>query len=300
MATQPGRPTLVLDSPSLLYRAFFALPASIRDPQGRPVNAVRGYLDMVSHLLRSRLPAGVIHTFDHDWRPAFRVAAYDGYKSTRRPDPPELPPQLDLLLEVLAAAGLPVADGEGYEADDVIGTLAVRATEEQPLEVVTGDRDLLQLVRDPQVAVLFTVKGVKDLRRFDEAAVEAAYGVPSRLYPDLATLRGDPSDGLPGVPGIGPKTAAALLATYGSLQALRRAQDVSPRIRAALDEQSGYLDAMRAVVPVATDVSLRISEARPPDHERLQRFAVERALRGSIERLEAAMALIAQHSRPHP
>jgi 5'-3' exonuclease len=287
-------PTLVLDSPSLLYRAFFALPATIRDPQGRPVNAVRGYLDMVSLLMRTRLPSGLVNTFDADWRPAFRVAAYAGYKAARRPDPPELPHQLALLLEVLEAAGLPVADAAGYEADDVIGTLAVKATDAAPIEVVTGDRDLLQLVRDPEVAVLFTVKGVKDLRRFDEAEVEAAYGVPPRLYADLATLRGDSSDNLPGVPGIGPKTATTLLATHGSLAALRQATDVSPRLHAALQAQSDYLDAMGTVVPVATDVDIRMSTPHPPDHEALQRFAEERALRGSIERLEAAMALITQ------
>jgi 5'-3' exonuclease len=298
MPVPPPRPTLLLDSPSLLYRAFFALPATIRDPQGRPVNAVRGYLDMVSHLLRTRLPAGVVHTFDNDWRPAFRVAAYPGYKSTRRPDPPELPPQFELLLDVLAAAGLPVADAEGYEADDVIGTLAVRATAVHPVEVVTGDRDLLQLVRDPEVAVLFTVKGVKDLRRFDEAEVEAAHGVPPRLYPDLATLRGDPSDGLPGIAGIGPKTATTLLREHGSLDAVLTAGNLTPRVGAALREQAGYLQAMRTVVPVATDVTVRISDQREPDHDALQRFATERALRGSVERLEAAMALIAQEPAP--
>ncbi len=292
MSDTAPHPTLVLDSPSLLYRAFFALPATIRDARGRPVNAVRGYLDMVAHLIRSRLPRTVIHTFDNDWRPAFRVAAYPGYKADRRPDPPELPPQLDLLHEVLAAAGLPVADAEGYEADDVIGTLATRATGEQPVEIVTGDRDLLQLVRDPAVAVLFTVKGVKDLRHFDEAEVERAYGVPPRLYAELATLRGDSSDGLPGIAGVGPKTAAALLARHGSLAALRNAGDLTPRVAQALHDQSDYLDAMARVVPVATDCEVRISRQRPPDHDTLQRLAAERALQGSVDRLEAAMALI--------
>ncbi|HZS16112.1 MAG TPA: 5'-3' exonuclease [Candidatus Dormibacteraeota bacterium] len=292
MPDAAARPALVLDSPSLFYRAFFALPISIRDPQGHPVNAVRGYLDMVSNMVRSRLPRSVLHVFDNDWRPAFRVAAYPGYKATRRPDPPDLPPQLDLLHEVLAAAGQPVADAEGYEADDVIGCLAARASAAEPIEVVTGDRDLLQLVRDPAVAVLFTVKGVKELRRFDEAEVEAAYGVPPRLYADLATLRGDTSDGLPGVAGVGPKTAATLLATHGSLDALRVADDVSPRIHQALQAQSDYLDAMRSVVPLPTDVPIRRTEPRPPDHDALQRLAEERALRGSIERLEAAIALL--------
>jgi 5'-3' exonuclease len=298
MPDDAPRPTLVLDSPSLLYRAFFALPATIRDRDGHPVNAVRGYLDMVAHLIRSRLPRTVVHTFDNDWRPAFRVAAYPGYKAARRPDPPELPPQLDLLHEVLRAAGLPVADAEGYEADDVIGTLAAAATDAEPIEIVTGDRDLLQLVRDPAVAVLFTVKGVKDLRRFDEAEVERGHGVPPRLYADLATLRGDSSDGLPGIAGVGPKTAATLLTRHGSLDALRAATDLTPRIAEALRAQSGYLDAMRTVVPVARDVAVRISEQRPPDHATLQRLAAERALKGSVDRLEAAMALIGQGGTP--
>jgi 5'-3' exonuclease len=294
-------PTLLLDSPSLFYRAFFALPVSIRDPQGMPVNAVRGYLDMVSQLLRARLPAGVVHVFDNDWRPAYRVAAYEPYKAARRPDPPEMPAQLDLLFEVLAASGLPVADAVGYEADDAIGTLATRASTHDPVEVVTGDRDLLQLVRDPAVAVLFTVKGVKDLKRFDEAAVLAQYGVPPHLYVDFATLRGDTSDNLPGVPGMGPKTAAELLRRFGSLDALRKAtvfDGISPRQHAALRDQGAYLDAMRTVVPVKCDVEVRLSEARPPDHDRLQRYAEERGLRGSIERLEAAMALIERKGVP--
>jgi 5'-3' exonuclease len=299
MSDSASRPTLLLDSPSLLYRAFFALPATIRDAQGRPVNAVRGYLDMVAHLVRSRLPTTVVHTFDHDWRPAFRVAAYPGYKADRRPDPPDLPPQFTLLHEVLDAAGLPVADAEGYEADDVIGTLATRATPAEPVEIVTGDRDLLQLVRDPAVAVLFTVKGVKDLRHFDEAEVERAYGVPARLYADLATLRGDSSDGLPGIAGVGPKTAATLLTAHGSLDGLRAATDLTPRIQQALHTQSAYLDAMGTVVPVATGVTVRISEQRPPDHDTLQRLAAERALKGSVDRLEAAMALIG-HGGPPP
>ena len=286
------RPGLLLDSPSLLYRAFFALPATIRDPQGQSVNAVRGYLDMCSNIIRDRRPRGVVHVFDEDWRPAFRVAAYPGYKASRRPDPPELPPQLGMLHEVLAAAGSPVAQAKGYEADDVIGTLAARATADDPVEIVSGDRDLLQLVRDPAVAVLFVVKGVKDLHRYDEAAVEARYGVPPRLYADMAMLRGDPSDGLPGVRGVGPKTAATLLARHGSLDALREAQDDGGRVAAALREQADYLDAMRVVVPVAIDVTVEMTPHAPPDHERLAQLAQQHALRGSVERFEAALELL--------
>jgi len=284
------RPTLLLDSPSLLYRAFFALPATIRDPQGQSVNAVRGYLDMVSNIMRDRLPAQVVHVFDADWRPAFRVAAYAGYKADRRPDPPELPPQLPMLLEVLEAAQMPVASAPGYEADDAIGTLAARATADDPVEVVTGDRDLLQLVRDPAVAVLFIVKGVKDLRRYDEATVRERFGVPPHLYADFAILRGDPSDGLPGVSGVGAKTAATLLSRHGSLDALLAARDLSPRLGDALRAQAGYLQAMRTVVPVALDAPVTVTEAGAPDHRRLTELSQRHALRGSVERFEAALA----------
>lgn len=290
-------PTLLLDSPSLLYRAFFALPATIRDPQGQSVNAVRGYLDMVSNIMRDRLPAQVVHVFDADWRPAFRVAAYAGYKADRRPDPPELPPQLPMLLEVLEAAQMPVASAPGHEADDAIGTLAARATEDDPVEVVSGDRDLLQLVRDPAVAVLYIVKGVRDLHRYDEAAVAERYGVPPRLYADFATLRGDPSDGLPGVSGVGAKTAATLLSRHGSLDALLNARDLTPRLRDALRAQADYLQAMRTVVPVVCDAPVTVTEAGAPDHERLAELSQRHALRGSVERLEAALAAMRDASR---
>ncbi len=289
MTDAASRPRLLLDSPSLLYRAFFALPATIRDPQGQSVNAVRGYLDMVSNIVRDNLPRQVVHVFDADWRPAFRVAAYPGYKADRRPDPPELPPQLDMLLSVLDAAHMPVASAPGYEADDAIGVLASRATAEDPVAVVSGDRDLLQLVRDPAVAVLFIVKGVKDLRRYDEAAVRERYGVPPHLYPDFAILRGDPSDGLPGISGIGAKTAATLLSRHGSLDALIAADDVSPRLRDALRAQAGYLRAMRTVVPVALDAPVTVTEPGPPDLDLLRELSERHALRGSVDRLIAAL-----------
>ena len=283
------RPRLVLDSPSLVYRAFFALPASIRDASGRPVNAVRGYLDMTAHLIRERHPSAVVHAFDADWRPAYRVAAYPGYKAARRADPPDLPPQFDLILVVLAAAGMPVATAAGYEADDVIGTLAAAAIAADPIEVVTGDRDLLQVVRDGVATVLFTVKGVKELHRYDEAAVAARYGVPPRLYAEMAALRGDPSDGLPGVPGIGEKTAATLLRGHGSLDALLAATDLPPRTAAALRDAAGYLEAMRTVVPVATQVRIDLTAPAPPDRERMIALAEEHALSGPVERLLAAL-----------
>jgi 5'-3' exonuclease len=287
----PPSRLLLLDSPSLTYRAFFALPASIRSPSGQPVNAVRGYLDMVSRLLTDRRPAGAVHTFDADWRPQWRVDAYPGYKAARRPDPPELEGQFDILLEVLDAAGLPVLSAPGYEADDVIGTLATRASASAPVDIVTGDRDLLQLVRDPAVRVLFTVRGVRELGTFDEAAVQARYGIPAARYADFASLRGDPSDGLPGVSGVGETTAARLIATHGSLAAVMAAVDEQPpRLRTALQQARDYLEAMGTVVPVATDLNLVVPAPRPPDEARLAALGERHAIEGPVQRLLAALA----------
>jgi 5'-3' exonuclease len=284
-------PRLLVDTASLLYRAFFALPQSIRDPEGRPVNAVRGYLDMTSRVIAERRPGAVLHVLDDDWRPAPRVAAYPGYKSSRSPDPPEFTGQLELLLQVLDAAGAQVATAPGWEADDAIATLTEEAVAEHPDEVLTGDRDLLQLVRDPAVRVLFTVRGVTQLGVFDEAAVCAAYAVPPRLYADLAVLRGDPSDGLPGVPGIGAKGAAKLLAEHGSLDGvLAAAATLTPRLRASLEGAADYIAAMREVVPVRRDVDCRVTEVGTPDVERLRLLGERHAIEGPVTRMLAALA----------
>jgi 5'-3' exonuclease len=285
---------LLVDTSSLLYRAFFALPRTIRDPQGQPVNAVRGYLDMTSRMIVERHPVAVVHALDADWRPAERVAAYPGYKSERAPDPPEVAGQLTLLREVLAAAGAQTAWAEGWEADDAIATLAAEATDAEPAEVLTGDRDLLQVVRDQAVRVLFTQRGVSVLAVFDDAAVRAAYGVPARLYAELAMLRGDPSDGLPGVAGIGAKGAARLLTEHGSLDALlAAAPTLTPRLRASLEAATGYLAAMREVVPVRTDVACDLSPAGVPDVERLTALAGRHAIEGPVTRMLAALQGVA-------
>ncbi|HEX8131814.1 MAG TPA: 5'-3' exonuclease H3TH domain-containing protein [Actinomycetes bacterium] len=287
------RPTrVVLDSPSLFYRAFFALPRTITGPDGAAVNAVRGYLDMLSQLLVERRPGGVVNTFDADWRPRWRVDLYPGYKATRRQDPPELAGQERLLRAVLDAAGLPVAEAPGYEADDVIGTIAAAAGPRERVAVVTGDRDLFQVVRDPVVWVLYPLRGTSSLAHMDEAAVAAKCGVPPARYVDLAILRGDPSDGLPGVPGVGEKTAARLAADHPDLDALLAAAAAGrlpPRVAAALQQHAGYLQAMRRVVPVATDVAYRTSDPHPPDQERLAALAEGHNLDGPVKRLLAAL-----------
>jgi 5'-3' exonuclease len=285
------RPTLILDAPSLIYRAFFALPPTITNPKGQPVNALQGYCQMLAYLLSNRHPREVINTFDADWRPAFRVAAYADYKSNREDEPADLTPQIAMIEEVLAAAGLPVASASGFEADDVIGTYAVRATDEEPIEIVSGDRDLLQLVRDPAVAVLFTVRGVTELHRFDEETVLHTYGVTASRYADFAILRGDPSDGLPGVKGVGDKAAVRLVTEYPSIDAMIAAGDAhQARLASSLANSVAYLEAMKTVVPVCTTCSIETSPAHGPDVDRLRTLGREHGMQGVINRLIAALS----------
>ena len=286
----PSRERLLLDAPSLVYRAFFAVPKSLTDDDGRPVNAVRGFVDMVARLVADRRPGAVVAAFDDDWRPAARVEAYAGYKSARAADPPELPPQLPILDEVLDAAGIPRAIAPGLEADDALATLVETVPSGERAVVVTGDRDLVALVRDPAVRVLFTVRGTSQVDELDEAAVRARYGVPPALYPDFAMLRGDPSDGLPGVDGVGPVRAARLVARYGSVEAILDNLDELPaRQAAALDAAPDYLAAMRRVVPLVRDAPVEAGAPAPPDAERLAALAERHDLGGPVRRLLDAL-----------
>src|SRR5262249_6557413 len=207
---------MLLDTASLYFRAFYGVPETITAPDGTPVNAVRGLLDMITRLVRARHPARLVACLDADWRPAFRVAALPSYKAHRAgPDgvqeevPPALAAQIPVIEQVLTAAGVAMAGAPGYEADDVIGTFTAHSP--GPVEIVTGDRDLFQLVDDAKPArVIYTARGLTRLDIVDEAAITARYQIPGRAYADYATLRGDPGDGLPGVAGVGDKTAAAL------------------------------------------------------------------------------------------
>jgi 5'-3' exonuclease len=281
----------LLDAPSLVYRAFFALPKTVADPSGRPVNAVRGFMEMLARLASERRPAAVVAAFDDDWRPAFRVASYPGYKAARPEDPPELPRQFDVLAEVLDAAGVPRAISPGLEADDAIATLVEGLPAGERAVVVTGDRDLVALVRDPLVRLLFTVRGVSELIEFDEAAVERKFKVPPGLYAEFAMLRGDPSDGLPGVSGIGPVRAAKLLAEFGSVGGILENLDKLPTRQAtAFDEARDYLSAMQTVVPLIRNAEIQSTDGRPPDTERLQELAQEHGLGSSAVRLARALA----------
>jgi len=297
---------MLLDAASLYFRAFYGVPTSVTSPDGRPINAVRGFLDMTARLLTAHRPDRLVACWDDDWRPAFRVAALPSYKAHRQaPDggeeiPPELGPQVPVLVDVLAAAGIDRVGAPGYEADDVIGTLATRAR--GPVDIVTGDRDLFQLVDDERpVRVLYTARGIADIERVDEAAVTARYGIPGRAYADFAVLRGDPSDGLPGVAGVGEKTAAALVREFGDLAGIRAAAArtavpkppltaaVLKKLRAAAD----YLDAAPLVVAVARSIDLPPVEGdlprRPVDPDALAALADRHGLHSSLGRLGAAL-----------
>ncbi len=282
---------LLLDTSSLTYRAFFALPTSITSPDGRPVNAVHGYLDMTAQLVRELAPDEIVHVFDNDWRPAPRVAAYDGYKSQRAEDPEGLGEQFDVLREVLAAVGHSVAEAPGWEADDAIATLCAGAGAGDVVDVVTGDRDMFQVVTEgpPRVRVLFTLRGVSQLGTFDEAGVLDKYGIAAHRYADFAALRGDPSDGLPGVKGVGDKTARALIQRYDSIDALL--DDVAahpPRLRAALEGARDYLAAMREVVPVRTNVDVTVQRFERDDAA-VDTLAERHRLTNPLRRLRQAL-----------
>ncbi len=291
---------LLLDVSSLAYRAYFALRDGPFTPEGVHVGAVHGYLDMVTRLIASRHPDEVVHVYDHDWRPVERTKIYPAYKGNRPPEPEGLPEQFLMIRRVLDATEMVQAQTEGWEAEDAIGAFCLDAEEDDRLEIVSGDRDLIQLVRDPVVTLLFTVRGVTDLTTFDEAGVFAKYGVTAAQYGDFAILRGDPSDGLPGVRGVGQKTAQALVSAFGSLDAVLDAAEagdstIKPAVRARLLEARGYLDDMRRLVPVNADAPLSLWAGERDDAE-LARLGTELSIKGPLQRLVAALEAAAHHT----
>jgi 5'-3' exonuclease len=300
---------MLLDSASLYFRAFFGVPSSVTSPDGRPVNAVRGFLDMVATLVTQHPPTHLVACWDDDWRPDFRVRAIPSYKAHRlvpgsavaEESPPELTGQVPVIVDVLAALGIARVGHPGFEADDVMGTLTERAASAGvPVDVVTGDRDLFQLVDDERsVRVLYTGKGVRNLDLVDQARLLARYDVPTgRAYAEMAVLRGDPSDGLPGVPGIGEKTAAGLVRRFGGLDRLRDAvaadsPSIAPGLRAKLAAAADYLEVAPTVVDVVLDVPVTDDlddalPAQPADVDALTELADRWGLRTSVNRVLAA------------
>ncbi|MBY8884400.1 5'-3' exonuclease [Streptomyces sp. PTM05] len=300
---------MLLDTASLYFRAYFGVPESVKAPDGTPVNAVRGLLDFITRLVDDHAPGELVACMDADWRPQWRVDLIPSYKAHRVAEevpagsdveevPDTLSPQVPVIEAVLDALGVARVGVAGYEADDVIGTLTERA--QGPVDIVTGDRDLYQLVDDARgVRVLYPVKGVGTLNVTDEAALREKYGVDGAGYADLALLRGDPSDGLPGVPGIGEKTASKLLAQYGDLAGIQAAaadpaSGLTPAQRKRLLEATAYLAVAPKVVRVARDVPLpRFDPAlpgEPADPAALEELSSRWGLGSSLRRTVEALA----------
>jgi 5'-3' exonuclease len=310
-------PLLLLDGASMWFRSFFGVPSSIKAPDGRPVNAVRGFIDSVAVVVTQQRPTRLVVCLDLDWRPQFRVDLIPSYKAHRvaeaepagEPDieevPDELSPQVDMIMELLDAFGIPTAGAPGFEADDVLGTLAAHEKHD-PVVVVSGDRDLLQVVTDDPVPVrvLYLGRGLAKATLLGPVEVAEHYGVPAEragpAYAELALLRGDPSDGLPGVPGVGEKTAASLLAQYGSLEHIVAAANdpkskMARGLRAKLLAATDYIEVAGTVVRVATDAPVTLStetDALPlhaADPKRTADLATRYGVGSSISRLQKAL-----------
>ena len=302
---------MLIDAAGLWFRSYYALPESLTAPDGTPVNSVRGFCDMLAKLITERRPTRLVACLDNDWRPQFRVDALPTYKTHRvaeeDPDAEDVPdtlsPQIPVILDVLDALGIATAEAEGYEADDVIGVLAERERTD-PVEVVTGDRDLFQLVRpEPApVRVIYVGGGLAKAQNYGPTELAERYALdPSRAgdaYAEMAVLRGDPSDGLPGVAGIGEKTAAKLITEFGSLAALLSAAEagdkrLTPRVRGKLADSAEYLAAAPSVVRVVRDAPVVLDRPDPlpksaADPDRLAELDRAWNLGGPLERLTAA------------
>src|SRR6476619_1497698 len=297
------RRLMLLDTASMYFRAFYGVP-EITGPDGTPVNAVRGLLDFISRLVSDYRPTDLVCCWDNDWRPQWRVDLLPSYKAHRveaevesAPDVEEVPDplqvQIPIIVEVLDAFGICVLGADGDEADDVIGTLATGAG--QPVDIVTGDRDLFQLVDDEaDVRVLYIARGVGNHERVTNDWVRGKYDIDARQYADFATMRGDASDGLPGVAGVGEKTAATLLNRFGDMDSLLRAaddpaSDLAAGPRRKLKDARDYLAVAPTVVRVACDLDLDRSGATlprtPKDPERVAELAATWGLESPVERL---------------
>jgi 5'-3' exonuclease len=289
---------VLLDVSSMMYRSYFAMRDTVKAPDGTNVGACYGYLGMVTRLIATRRPDEVVHVYDHDWRPIARTDIFAGYKSTRPPDPDGLPGQFEILRELLDLTGMTQAETEGWEAEDAIGSLCADASGDDRVEIVSGDRDLIQLVHDPTVRLLYTLRGVSELLELDEAGVMTKYGVPASRYAEFAMLRGDPSDDLPGVPGIGEKTARELVNAYASIEVMldeARSDSPSsgplrgkPALRAKLRDAETYLEAVRRIVPVNTEAPVT-TWSGDRDDASLVTFADHFGLKGAVRRVLAAL-----------
>lgn len=303
---------MLLDTASLYFRAFYGVPDKVTAPDGSPINAARGLLDIIAKLVTLYEPTHVIACWDDDWRPQWRVDLIPSYKAHRvvevvpsGPDVEEVPDpleaQIPLIRETLAAIGIPIIGVAEHEADDVIGTLATNA--DMPVDIVTGDRDLFQLIDDARdVRLIYTARGMSNLEIFTDATLVAKYGVLPSQYVDFATMRGDASDGLPGVAGVGEKTAATLLKAHGDLDSIRTAAEagegMSAGVSAKILAAASYLDVAPTVVAVARSLPITapgtpLRALDPAEQDAADALAEKWNLGGSMTRAIAAVSAAA-------
>ena len=258
-AQERSGPLLLLDGMSLAFRAYFALPDTLATSTGVVTNAVHGFTSMLVYLIREHHPSALAVAFDAPGA-TFRDEILEDYKAGRAETPWLLPPQFGMIREVMGALAIPVVEAPGFEADDVLATLATEAVERQTeVVIVTGDRDSFQLVQDPYVRVLYNKRGVSDYALYDEAGIFERTGVPPSQYVLLASLRGDPSDNLPGIPGVGEKTAAKLLTKYGDLDGIfAHLDEQTPKLRENLAENEELARSNARIIPLVRDVPLEV------------------------------------------
>ena len=299
---------LLIDSASLWYRAFYGMPDTLRAPNGQPVNAIRGFLDSVARLSAHYKPDQIVACLDGDWRPSWRTELVPEYKAARDvpsedsealQDEIDLESQTPVILDILDAIGLPVIGIDDYEADDVIATLATR--EKSPIVIATGDRDLFQLVDDQKpISVAYLAKGISSHELVDLQWISQRYGIPGERYALMALLRGDPSDGLPGVRGIGEKGAAKIVNLFGSVaEMLTAAEQGDDRLGAVLAkkllEGRKYLQRAEPVVTCVRDLRLPSFAQQVPtqisNRKKLTSIIEEFGVGTSVSRLLAAISL---------
>lgn len=301
---------LYFDSATVYYRAFFAVPESVTAPDGSPSGAIRGFLEMASTIIEQYPAELVVFAWDDDWRPQWRVDLVPSYKTHRlagleeeniEETPDTLTPQIDAIARILDAIGVARIGQSGHEADDILGSLVAQYG--IPADVVTGDRDLFQLIDDAlDVRVLSISKGVKRLEVFDNHMLQEKYGVEGATYPAFSLLRGDASDGLPGVKGIGEKTAAKLLNQFGSIDALLQAAkngeaNLSTSLRSNLIATEDYIDRAIQVVKVRTDAALpsrseiQVQMSQLKDGKTLNQLATTWGVHRQINRFLKALNL---------
>jgi len=294
---------MLLDSASLWYRAFYGMPDSLLAPDGTPVNAIRGYLDMSARLISTYKPKRLVACIEGDWRPSWRVELFPDYKANRLDDeggeeePDLLAPQIPILMEVLDAFGIAIVGVDDYEADDVMASFAERET--GPIRIVTGDRDMFQLVDDRKdVKIVYLAKGISAHDLVDIAWIAKKYDIPGDRYALFAMFRGDPSDGLPGVKGIGEKGAALISNNFGSVSeviqgALNSHHALTPNLIKKILEGQDYLKIAPTLVQCARDVSLPSFvldlPKKPQDLSQIYTLQKQYGLGSSIDRMIAAL-----------